>query len=158
MLRLNAFIVRHSVIDQRPVQSWSVANKGFVNLIVQPLDAIYQSFMCQNDYTEGVSASYADCLPSPKQPEGFPGSGSFDIYLTHEPASNHSHDVPCYKTCPVVLAADYFSSHMNVEHFKVKIKASCKSSFIICLITCRRCGQQYMGETRHPLHRGINNN
>ena len=54
------------------------------------------------------------------------------------------------------MAMDDFSSHKTGESFKLKIKASCKSSNIIYLITCRRCGQQYVGETGQPLHHRIN--
>ena len=38
----------------------------------------------------------------------------------------------------------------------MKFVASCKSFNIVYLITCRRCGQQYEGETGLPLHRRIN--
>ena len=34
--------------------------------------------------------------------------------------------------------------------------ASCKSSDVIYLITCRRCGLQYVGETGRPLHMRVN--
>ena len=37
-------------------------------------------------------------------------------------------------------------------NYKVKFCASCKSSNIVYLITCRRCGLPYVGETRQPLH------
>ena len=40
--------------------------------------------------------------------------------------------------------------------FKMKFAASCKSSNIVYLINCRRCGQQYVGETGQLLHRRIN--
>ena len=40
--------------------------------------------------------------------------------------------------------------------FKINFAASCKSSNIIYLITCRRCGQQYVGETGQLLHCRIN--
>ena len=45
----------------------------------------------------------------------------------------------------------------NGWQYKVKIKASCKSSNVIYLITCRRCGQQYVGKTEQLLHCRINN-
>ena len=41
--------------------------------------------------------------------------------------------------------------------YKMNFAASCKSSNIIHLIICRRCGQQYVGETGQPLHRKVNN-
>ena len=60
------------------------------------------------------------------------------------------------KTCPILMATDEFTSHMTGQKFKMKFAASYKSSNIIYLITCRRCGQQYVGETGQLLHRRIN--
>ena len=54
------------------------------------------------------------------------------------------------------MATDEFTSHKPGQVFKMKFAASCKSSNIVYLITCRRCGQQYVGETGQPLHRRIN--
>ena len=54
------------------------------------------------------------------------------------------------------MAMDEFSSHKTGGNFKLKIKASCKFSNVIYLITCRRCDQQYVGKTGQPLHRQIN--
>ena len=51
---------------------------------------------------------------------------------------------------------DEFSSYKTGENFKLKIKASCKSSSVIYLITCRRCGHQCVAETGQPLHRRTN--
>ena len=38
----------------------------------------------------------------------------------------------------------------------LEFAASCKSYNTVYLIACRRCSQQYVGETRQPLHRRIN--
>ena len=54
------------------------------------------------------------------------------------------------------MTSDEFSSHTTGKSFKVKIRASCKSSNVIYLITCRRCGQQYVGETGQPFHLRVN--
>ena len=43
-----------------------------------------------------------------------------------------------------------------VRIFKMKLRPPVKSSNIIYLITCRRCGQQYVGETGQPLHCRVN--
>ena len=40
---------------------------------------------------------------------------------------------------------------MTGKSFKVKFCASCRSSNIDYLITCMRCGLQYVGETSQPL-------
>ena len=76
------------------------------------------------------------------------------------PSYNKPGNRPCgaarCKTCPILLATDEFSSHVTGEKFKVKFNASCKSSSVVYLITCRRCGQQYVGETGQPLHCRIN--
>ena len=63
-----------------------------------------------------------------------------------EPPGNHSCGAPTCKTCPILVTSDEFSSHTTGKSFKVKIQASCKSSNVIYLITCRRCGHQYVGE------------
>ena len=60
------------------------------------------------------------------------------------------------KTCPILVTTDTFSSSVTGEHFKLKLSASCKTSNIIYLIQCRRCGLQYVGETGQPLHNRMN--
>ena len=60
------------------------------------------------------------------------------------------------KMSPILAATDEFTSHTTGLVFKINFAASCKSYNIIYLITCRRCGQQYVGETVQPLHRRIN--
>ena len=69
---------------------------------------------------------------------------------------NHSCEAAVCETCPILTATDEFTSHTTGQKFKMKFAASCKSSNIIYLITCRRCGQQYVGETGQLLHRRIN--
>ena len=53
-------------------------------------------------------------------------------------------------------STDEFTSHKTGQVFKMKFAASCKSSDIVYLISCRRCGQQYVGETEQQLHCRIN--
>ena len=54
------------------------------------------------------------------------------------------------------MATDVFSSHTMGEQFRRTIAVSCKSSSVIDLITCRRCGQHYVGVTGQHLHCRIN--
>lgn len=51
----------------------------------------------------------------------------------------------------------YFLS-VTREHFKllVKLRASCKTTNVIYLIQCRRCGLKYMEETGRLLHCWMN--
>ena len=74
----------------------------------------------------------------------------------HEEPGNRLCGAARYKTCPILLATDVFSSHTTGELFKVRIRASCKFSSVIYLITCRRCGQLYLSEMGQPLHFRIN--
>ena len=60
------------------------------------------------------------------------------------------------KTCPILVINDTFSSSVTGEHFILKLRASSKTSSIIYLIQCRRCGLQYVGETGQPLHNQMN--
>ena len=69
---------------------------------------------------------------------------------------NYQCGVSRCKTCPILRAMDEFFSHTTGKSYNVKFHASCKSSNIVYLITCRRCGLQYMGETSQPLNVGIN--
>ena len=69
---------------------------------------------------------------------------------------NYPCGAPRCKTCPILKVTDEFSSHTTGQLFKVKFRASCKSSNIVYLITCRRCGLQYVGEMSQPLHARIN--
>ena len=75
---------------------------------------------------------------------------------TYESPGNRSCGAARCKTCPILMATDEFTSHKTGQVFKMKFAASCKSSNVVYLITCRRCGQQYVGETGQPLHRRIN--
>ena len=54
------------------------------------------------------------------------------------------------------MTTDEFTSHKTGQVFKMKFAASCKSSNIVHLISCRRCGPQYVGETGQELHCRIN--
>ena len=75
---------------------------------------------------------------------------------SHEEPSTRPCTVARCKSCPILSAMDVFSSQTTGEQFKVKTRASCKSSTVIYLITCRRCGQQYVGKMGQPLHCRIN--
>ena len=74
-----------------------------------------------------------------------------------EPPGNRPCGATGCKTCPVMMASDEFTSHTTGLVYKMNFTTSCKSSHIIYLITCRRCGQQYLGETGQPLHGRVNN-
>ena len=60
--------------------------------------------------------------------------------MPRELPGNYLCGVSRCKTCPIQMATDKFSSHTTGKVFKVKFHASCKSSNVVCLITCRRCG------------------
>ena len=55
-------------------------------------------------------------------------------------------------TCPILVTTNAFASSVTGELFKLKLCASCKTSNIIYLVQCRRCGVQYVGESGQPLH------
>ena len=70
--------------------------------------------------------------------------------------NNHPCGAAGCRTCPILTATDEFTSHKTGQKFKMKFTASCRSSNIIYLITCTRCGEQYVGETGQPLQRRVN--
>ena len=65
--------------------------------------------------------------------------------MSHQPPSNYPCRVSKCKTCPIVMAMDEFSGHTTGQSYKVNVSASCKSSNVIYLITCKRHGLQYVG-------------
>ena len=105
--------------------------------------------------TEGTSASTADCLPSPEESEDL----LVRVALTSTPPelpANYPCGAPKCKTCPMLVSSDEFSSHTSGQLFKMKSRASCKSSNVIYFITCRSCSLQYVGKTSQPLHLRVN--
>ena len=60
------------------------------------------------------------------------------------------------KTCLILKTTSVFTSKATGERFTVKIHASCKTSNIVYLIECRRCGLQYVGESEQALHKRLN--
>ena len=75
---------------------------------------------------------------------------------SHESLGNYPCGASKCKTCPILVVTDEFSSPTIGKVFKVNFHASCKSSNVIYLLTCRRCGLQYVGETGQPLHLRVN--
>ena len=67
---------------------------------------------------------------------------------------------PCraagFKMCSIFMTTNEFTSRMSGQNFKKKFATSSKSANIVYLITCRRCGQQHVGESGQPLHCRIN--
>ena len=51
------------------------------------------------------------------------------------------------KTCPILITTDTFASSVTGECFKLKLHASSKTTNVLYLIQCRRCGLQYVKET-----------
>ena len=103
----------------------------------------------------GISIFSHHCLPWPR---------NIHSLLVHADITPNRSDSPgnfCCKArrckaCPILVATDTFSSRVTGERFNLKLHASCKTSNMIYLKHCRRCGLQYVGETGQPLHSQIN--
>ena len=61
------------------------------------------------------------------------------------------------KTCPILLTTKEFTSHSTGRKYTIRTSATCKSSNVIYLIQCKKCGLQYVGETGQALHCRMNN-
>ena len=105
--------------------------------------------------TEGTSASSLKAFRRPRNLRDLLVRAPLTV-TSQKPPGNRPCGAAGCKTCPILTATDEFTSHTTGRVFKINFAASCKSSNIIYLITCRRCGQQYVGETGQPLHLRIN--
>ena len=59
-------------------------------------------------------------------------------------------------TCPILVTTDQISSKTTGKQYQIRCKATCKSSNLIYLISCKRCGLQYVGETEQTLNERMN--
>ena len=50
-----------------------------------------------------------------------------------------------------------FTSHSTGQQYQLKTTASCKTMNVVYIIQCKKCGQQYVGETTQALHCRMNN-
>ena len=60
-------------------------------------------------------------------------------------------DRPGCETCLVIKIGDSFESTQTKIVYQVHYNMDCKSQEIIYLITCKKCGIQYVGQTSMPL-------
>lgn len=60
------------------------------------------------------------------------------------------------KACTHIIPARSFCSSHNNKTFTVRGHVNCKTSNIVYLVICRKCKQQYIGETSRPLSDRIN--
>ena len=63
---------------------------------------------------------------------------------------------PRCKTCSTLLTTNTFTSKTTGRSYQMKCSATCKSSNVIYLIQCRKCGCQYVGETEQALNERMN--
>ena len=74
-----------------------------------------------------------------------------------QPTSGSS---PCGTRCCLTFShiqtATNFRSTTTNQAFNVRATATCKTRNVICLIECRKCRKQYVGETQNPLHIHLN--
>ena len=61
-----------------------------------------------------------------------------------------------FQTCLILKTTKEFTSKTTGKRFTIKMHALCKTSNIVYLIECRRCGLQYVGESGQPLHKRMN--
>ena len=60
------------------------------------------------------------------------------------------------KTCPTICAADSTKCHTTGKVHPVQVSAMCKTTDVIYVISCLKCGKQYVGETSQALHLRMN--
>ena len=80
---------------------------------------------------------------------------SLTSYANETPGNFLCGTIRC-KTCPILKTTNVICSKVTGERFNIKLHATCKTSNIVYLIECRRCGHQYVGESGQPLHMRMN--
>jgi hypothetical protein len=56
------------------------------------------------------------------------------------------------KFCPFLDKSGEITCHSTKEIFPAKFNVTCQSSNLIYCITCKKCGQHYVGQTKRKLH------
>ena len=56
----------------------------------------------------------------------------------------------------MLLTSDSITSHTTGNTHQLRVTATCKTTNIIYVIQCQRCGKQYVGEMEQALHERIN--
>ena len=54
--------------------------------------------------------------------------------------------------CPRLNEGDKFSSSYTGLNYKIRHHLTCKSRYVVYLITCSKCGAQYTGKTTQHMH------
>jgi hypothetical protein len=62
---------------------------------------------------------------------------------------------PCL-CCPKILESTRFRSTFTGLDYKIRHRFTCKSSFVVYLVTCQACMAQYVGKTIESMHRRHN--
>ena len=94
-----------------------------------------------------------------------PISTGRDIVDTHTQTNEVSCSVTicgskCCKTCVSLCAGNTFTSTVTNKRYNVvspNQSMTCAKANVIYLVTCKRCGIQYVGETRQTLRKRLNN-
>ena len=89
----------------------------------------------------GISAPPTDSFRRPNNLRDFLVRATLTAKTYESPGNRPCGAAQC-KTCPILMTTDEFTSHKTGQVFKMKSAASCKSSNIVYLISCRRCGHQ----------------
>jgi hypothetical protein len=99
----------------------------------------------------GVIISYEEGSPSVIRARGNDLAAGFTI--------SKCADTRC-KTCPYLITSKSFKSTVTNKTYKIKNHTgenlSCHSRNIVYLLTCKRCGTQYTGETAEECHIRMN--
>jgi len=109
--------------------------------------------------------SHSQCFPNTKLVTAFKSNKNLKGFLVKSKLSNNKKTgsfITCgKKTCKLcqtnAFDSTHFSSSINNKKFEIRDQLSCDSTDIIYLITCTKCGKQYIGETGRPLRERASN-
>lgn len=80
--------------------------------------------------------------------------------ITTPATSSNTGSAPCNnrrcKCCEEIVTCRSFTSKHTGRKYNIRAEITCKSKNLIYLISCRKCGTQYVGETEQTLHARMN--
>lgn len=143
--RLLPVVVPHSNTGLRLARLWKDAIRK---------NGDFDNFRLITAYTNGANLR-RKLVRSRLQPSMATGSRSESATSNNPLGSIRCNSNKC-KACNYILIGTTFRSSHNKKSFQVRGNITCRTTNVVYLVSCRKCQQQYVGETSRALADRIN--